>query len=126
MVMHEPWPRHHLQVGHLQATNSKHKDLTPLHVLLRSNGKLAKQQAKRLAQVGLGAFTWDFWTWFTSGNCATVVQSIPNFTNTWSAMPNLGFKVCSPGRIESDAVAHLYCEMPLPWGDCHAQPTDAH
>jgi len=34
-------------------------------------------------QVGLGAFTWDFWTWFTNGNCSTVVSTIPNFTNTW-------------------------------------------
>ncbi len=57
-----------------------------------SNGNLAKMQAKRLAQVGLGAFTWDFWTWFTSGNCATVLQAMPNFTNTWSAFPNLGYK----------------------------------
>lgn len=52
-------------------------------------------QAKRLAQVGLGAFTWDFWTWFTSGNCATVLQAMPNFTSTWSAFPNLGYKCVS-------------------------------
>ncbi len=45
-----------------------------------------------MAQVGLGAVTWDFWSWFSNSNCATAVQSIPHYTSGWFAQPNLGFR----------------------------------
>ena len=55
-------------------------------------GDLAKQQALRLLKVGIGAFVWDFWTWFFNGNCEPYIQALPNWTNTWNAMPDLGFR----------------------------------
>ena len=57
-----------------------------------TSGDLAKQQALRLLKVGIGAFVWDFWTWFFNGNCATYIQALPDWTNTWNAMPDLGFR----------------------------------
>ena len=55
-------------------------------------GDLAKQQALRLLYVGIGAVVWDFWTWFFNGNCAPYIQAMPEWTNTWNAMPDLGFR----------------------------------
>ena len=74
-------------------------------------GDLAKQQALRLLKVGIGAFVWDFWTWFFNGNCATYIQALPDWTNTWNAMPDLGFRRAANARSLQFA-SELYTVFP--------------